>query len=49
MLVVGRNEDTVRDDVEDDTNPNETETCNNNDAATRATVEGYTIILFGLQ
>ena len=37
-------EDTVRDDV-DGTNPNETEACNDNDAATRATVEGYTIII----
>ena len=35
-------------DDKDGTNPNETETCNDNDAATRATVDGYTII-FGLQ
>jgi len=40
-------EDTVCDD-DDGTNPNETEACNDNEAATRATVDGYTII-FGLQ
>jgi len=40
-------EDTVCDD-DDGTNPNETETCNESEAATRATVDGYTII-FGLQ